>query len=124
MILTFKKNYLLWAALIIAVALILSAFSSKKAHALGLLPFGGQMTSVNYCCNGIQIGVGDPDGGTFMLNWTTLATGFYADYNVFFPDGQYLLGNATLGGSCVIIGSYCESTSIVPETMTMVGSSL
>lgn len=118
-------------SLIIALIIIFSALFSraKKTQAVGLLtPFGGRITYVTYCCNGIAIAVaGEKGSKNFFLDWASLAnpTVNYANYNVFVPMGQPTVGEAAGIAECITIESECESPyTIEGGTVIKIGTGL
>lgn len=118
-----KKNLLICFFILILAGLMGAGFNYWKNNALafGLLPFGGKIKTVTYCCNGIKIKVGSPKGGTFMYSWITSRPYLYYQ---FWRPGPWALGTYSIGGSCVTITSECESSEPVQGTINMIGTSL
>ncbi len=108
------------AALIIAFILIFSAMAYKKIQAQTGIPFGGFVTHVEYCCNGILLQVGPPVGGLYLVGPGSIIFPFYQ----FFRSGVYVLGNASPGGACSLISSECEVTIPAIGTVSIMGTSL
>ncbi len=112
-----KRTILL--AILMSAALITGAFiASKKTQAQsasGLRAFGGQITNTQYCCNGIILTVSGQYGGEFFIDYASIAipTINYANYQVYYGQSQYTLGNASSGGVCVTTSSECESSQTV-----------
>jgi hypothetical protein len=118
-----KKTKKTLLSLILGLMLISLAlfFKIKKTQAqIGMRPFGGNITHVDYCCNGLVLTVTAPDefaeyGGSFFIDWASVAipTVNYANYMIFVGDGQPTIGEATGVGTCVKVSSECESSDPV-----------
>lgn len=83
-----------------------------------IFPFGGFVKSQIRCDNGILLFVGPPRGGLFMLMPGAI---IYARGTP--SAGRWVLGQASLGGACVIVRPH--STTVIPAigTILRVGSS-
>jgi len=97
------------------LGLIILLFISWPKPARAVLGFGGRITNVTICLNGMLFAIGPPVGGLFMYVPGTL-TFAYAQLR----PGPWALGGFTPGGVCILpFGS-------IPAlgTMIMIGTSL
>ena len=92
-----------------------------KASGQGLIPFGGRILLVEYCCNGIAITVGAPRPGRFMI---TTGSIIYPYYNVYRP-GPNVLGTAVpaAGTPCFEAATLCLVPIPVLGIVNQIGSS-
>ncbi|MBI4136417.1 MAG: hypothetical protein HY481_02660 [Candidatus Vogelbacteria bacterium] len=92
-----------------------------KASGQGLIPFGGRILLVEYCCNGVAITVGAPRPGRFLITSGTIIFPFY---NVFTP-GPNVLGTAmpTPGVPCFEAAALCLVPIPVLGIVNQIGSS-
>lgn len=100
-----------------------AVYRGNKAEAQSnLIPFGGQLLMVTYCCNGIKLTVGPPNGGDFLF---MAGSRLYAFYQIF-ASGPWVLGNAFSGGFCLEILSYppCSSISPTDGIIFQIGTSM
>ncbi len=115
-----KINYL---AVLMAITLILGALGlkSEKTQAQAVLPIGGPIVAVYYCCNGVMLTLGAPTPGTYMYYW---GTPLFAHYNVWEP-GPYVLGRGGTPGVCSIPTAFppCAYVTATTGFFTMVGTS-
>src|SRR3989344_3140506 len=85
-------------SLVIAAILITSTYLHTRtvpaAAQTGILPFGGRIAFVEYCCNGVAINVVGPRPGRFLY---TAGSILYAYYNIFAP-GPNVVGTALPDG--------------------------
>lgn len=96
-------------------------FTEKRAEAqLGLTtPFGGKITRVKYCCNGLVLTITNTVnrrfGGDFFMSWVDIAnpTVNYLNYQVFYGGSQNNVGMAAGVGFCVDIEAECEDSNPV-----------
>jgi len=115
-----RKIYFALVTLTLVLATSLGLpFGRREADGFAPLNFGGPITYVSYCCNGVAITVGPPRPGRFLI---TVGTILYAHYNVYIP-GPYVLGSAVPGGTCQIPATYCLVPTPVKGIVTMIGSS-
>lgn len=116
------KKLILLFAVVIAGLILLAPMVAKRSQALGgLLSFGGRITAVEYCCNGVMVSIDPPRPGTFLF---AAGSRLHAYYNIFRP-GPWALGTAHPGGFCQKILAFPPCTSLTPVTGTidMVGTS-
>lgn len=92
-----------------------------RASGQGLIPFGGRILLVEYCCNGVAITVGAPRPGRFMI---TSGTVIFPFYNVFTP-GPNVLGTAipAAGTPCMEAALFCLVPIPVLGIIDKIGSS-
>ncbi|MBI2097826.1 MAG: hypothetical protein HYT46_02765 [Candidatus Vogelbacteria bacterium] len=92
-----------------------------KASGQGLIPFGGRILVVEYCCNGVAITVGAPRPGRFLITSGTIIFPFY---NVFTP-GPNVLGTALPAGGtpCFEAVAFCLVPLPVLGIVSQIGSS-
>ena len=108
-------------AVIFSLALIGLAIFYQQAQAqYSLIPFGGRIEAVNYCCNGIELIIGPPRGGDFLFSWNSI---LYAFYQIYRP-GPWVLGDAEPGGACVHIAGGCETSHPTTGIIRQIGTSL
>ncbi len=91
------KNVLKNIVVLLLVAVLFSAvLSPEKTSAQ--VPFGGPITFIHECVNGIWVIVGAPAGGSYMWLPGTIS------YREGPPkhEGQYLLGMAGGGAPCLV----------------------
>ncbi len=94
-------------------------YKIKKADASLPLPFGGRITAIVYCTNGILVTVGPPLPGMFMFQFgVTTPFAFYQ----FYRPGPAIKGTYVPGGACVLP----PPSPPIPATGTMImaGTSL
>lgn len=60
------------------------------------LNFGGKITWITYCCNGLALTVGPPKPGIFLFTAGSILHAYYQIYRI----GPWVLGSATPGGFC------------------------
>ena len=111
-------------ASVISVALVAGAFlRAERSEALAIIPVGGPILGVFYCCNGIGLTIGAPRPGFFLYPW---GAPLYPFYNITMP-GPYVLGRAIPGGVCMdpdtIIPPPCTVEIPTLGTFVMVGTS-
>ena len=82
-----------------------------------VLPFGGRISNVLFCCNGLTIAVGPPRPGVFLFTFGSI---LHAYYNIFQP-GPWVLGLANPGGVCLTL-PFCFPMP-VEGTIVRVGTS-
>lgn len=100
-----------------------SLFFKQKvdAQVSGIVPFGGVITYVDYCCDGsVLMWVSPPVPGIYI--YSPYVTRMFQNFNIFSP-GPWILGNSVPGGFCDLIVAECEF-GLVGNTITMEGSSL
>lgn len=95
-------------------------FHPKESLALGILPFGGKILYTQYCCNGIMLAVGPPQGGTFIFTGTSQLYAYYQIYRA----GPWVLGDYIPGGTCQVVASECVGTISTTGTIGKIGTSL
>ncbi len=120
-----SKTFIFVFALIIGLASFTGffAYKVKKAEGYcttpnGLLCFGGTITEVKYCCNGVKITVSSPREGKFLL---TKDSKVYMWNNV--TKDQCVMGDANLGGVCKY-GAKCKKIEQVDGTIRQIGTTL
>jgi len=130
---TDKKNLY---AIAFSVLFIFGAlfFNDKKADAQlsPFTPFGGTISKVEYCCNGLILtvdsaGEGGQFGGDFFLNYYDIANPQvnYAYYQVFYGGEQPDTGIAFPVGFCFEIGDECSGGKVVRGgTIIKIGTGL
>src|SRR3989339_674869 len=93
----------------------------ETAHATSSLPFGGMISYVYSCCNGLLLTIGPPGPeGEYMIYWSFLASPLFYQFRATHI-GAWLLGLYEPGGTCQT-GTYC-STSISAYSIIMTGTS-
>lgn len=116
------------SAAIVAGALFFQPNTPLQAQSL-FKAFGGTITYVEYCCNGIVLSISGPRGinaGDYFIDYssTALPTVNYMNYQVFYGGGQNTIGIASPFGYCVEIGEDCEAGYSVSGTITKIGTSV
>lgn len=92
-----RKKLLIFSCLLFFL-FFLSRLAVPELKAQGILPFGGKITLVTYCCNGVMITVGPPRPGNFLFAPGSI---LHAYYNIYTP-GPWVLGLASPGGVCEV----------------------
>lgn len=107
-----KNSHILQFISILSLVIIVNLFIVNKSFAL--LSFGGPITLITPCSNGLMIVIGPPAPGVFMLS---PGTRVYAFWTIGIE--SLVLGNYVPSGACVI------PPVIIPTmgTMTMLGTS-
>ncbi|MBI2100633.1 MAG: hypothetical protein HYT47_01270 [Candidatus Vogelbacteria bacterium] len=115
------KIYLIFLS-VAALGMIFFFFGGGlRASGQGLIPFGGRILVVEYCCNGVAITVGAPRPGRFLI---TSGTVIFPYYNVFTP-GPNVLGTALPAGGtpCFEAIAFCLVPLPVLGIVDKIGSS-
>ena len=93
-------------ALMFSSLLIIGALGARKILALSIIPFGGQIEQVQFCCNGgVLLQVGPPRSGLFLFQ--SGVSRLYAYWQIY-RTGAWVLGTANPGGVCATAASECE----------------
>ncbi|OHA15419.1 MAG: hypothetical protein A3G52_04090 [Candidatus Taylorbacteria bacterium RIFCSPLOWO2_12_FULL_43_20] len=108
---------------IVSISLIYSAFiladNRTDAQSVISTPFGGRITQVEYCCNGLKITIDESarSGGEFFLSWADVANPEvnYRNYQVFTPGRQNTVGQGRIFATCTTMSSKCESSEVVQD---------
>lgn len=105
------------SALVISAALLYPPTSSAQIPGL-LKPFGGRITYVDYCCNGIVLSVTGPTGinnDSYFLSYADVAnpTVNYANYQTYYGGAQSVVGIAAGVAVCSEISEDCMGISTV-----------
>jgi hypothetical protein len=97
--------------------------NNAAACFLGTIPFGGQISQVELCCDGSQlIHIGQPSQGSYLL---TPFTGQCLFDNRAIRPGAWVLGSAMPGGVCLDLANRCSPKPVfdLKGIITMVGTS-
>lgn len=126
---SFPKTIFILLSLFLSVSMVMGAFTYKTnkvngytTTTTGMYAFAGKIESIQICCNGLKIKVGDPSGGEFMF---TTGSMLYAWYNP--TIGQCVMGDAYPIAVCINPYSWppCYSTTGSPDgTIRMMGTTL
>ncbi len=116
-----KKIYFIFLAAAVLGMIFFFSAGSLKVSGQGLIPFGGRILFVEYCCNGVAITVGPPRPGRFLITSGTIIFPFY---NVFTP-GPNVLGTAipAAGTPCLEAAALCLVPIPVLGIVNQIGSS-
>jgi hypothetical protein len=110
-------------AVFIAFGIISSVLliENNRAHAQSaMIPFGGQIENVQYCCDGsVLLTVGPPDPGFY--DYRPGVSTLYEYYQVF-SEGPWVLGTAIPGGYCDLPDAECAG-GIEANTVMSIGTS-
>ena len=125
-------------SILIAVMMVGTAFSLIKAQkyaeaqTLAPIPFGGQIATVELCCNGLQFTTTgqfqSPAYGTFIMEWAkmipnpSLGLGLYSWWSI--VPTEKVIGTAIAGGVCQTIASECSATTPVTWSVNQMGTTL
>ena len=92
-----------------------------KTSGQGLIPFGGRILFVEYCCNGLSLTIEPPRPARFLL---TSGSIIYPYFNVYRP-GPNVLGTAmpAAGVPCLEAVTACLVPIPVLGIITKIGSS-
>ena len=121
------------AATLISIALIAGAyFFQEKSQAQNVIatPWGGVISKVEYCCNGLKITISGPKGinqKDYFLSYSDIAnpTVTYSYYQVFYGAQQNSLGTAFPVATCSTISSECAGQeSVAGGTITKIGTGI
>lgn len=93
----------------------------NTAYAAGPPPFGGQITYMQICCNGILLTLTPPTPGLYMVYWAFLASPLFYMFHTLHP-GVWLLGLYVPPGVC-LTGAYCATTIPAIGSIIMAGTS-
>jgi hypothetical protein len=99
-----SKTVIVVFSLVVSFGMITGAFiyRVKKANGYCVTPngmycFGGTITAVQFCCNGMRISISPPRDGDFLLSYGSMV---YMWWNP--TVGQCVTGDAYPGGICTI----------------------
>lgn len=119
------------SAILICVAIVM-ANNAKEAEAIGVIPFAGQIATVNICCNGIEfITTGQYQSlayGNFIMEWykmtpnPAIGWGLYSWWSIL--PTEKVLGSATPGGVCLTVASECSVATPVLWSVDQMGTTL
>ncbi len=121
----FKQSVIIVFSALFATGMIFSirAYTTNAfcTAPWGMLCFGGPITDVAICCNGIKIEVGDPRDGEFLI---VKATDINMFFNVYTED-ICVKGDAYPGGVCLKPLSWppCTRTDVVDGIVRQIGDS-
>jgi hypothetical protein len=108
------------SAILVAVMAIGLALTHRSlAQSIPGNRFGGRITDVYYCCNGLAIIVGPPSAGWYLFTGGSILK---AHYNIYGP-GPWVLGYARPGGTCLVKEALCLGTLPMQGTILQVGTS-
>ncbi len=87
----------------------------------GILPFGGRVTLVQYCCDGsVMLTItGKTNPGNYIFS--PIASHPYRNFNIFTP-GPNVVGDGNPGGYCQTTTSACYG-GMYANTITRIGTS-
>jgi hypothetical protein len=119
--------------LMIAAALVFSKQTEKaEAQAVTIVPFAGQIATVELCCNGIEFTTtGQYQSvayGTFIMEWYKMipvpaaGLGLYSWWSIL--PGEKVLGSALPGGVCLTVASECSTSIPVVWSVNQMGTTL
>ncbi|MFA5830277.1 MAG: hypothetical protein WC878_00430 [Candidatus Paceibacterota bacterium] len=123
-----SKTALIVFSLVISLGLVAGSFIYKVQKAqgycvtpFGFLCFGGTITSMEICCNGLKLTVSPPRDGDFLL---TIGSMVYMWWNP--TMGQCVMGDAYMGGVCVNPFSWppCSRSENVDGIIRQIGTTL
>ncbi len=121
----FSKKFPIILSLIVGTGLIALVFIYNLNNVYGYVTtesgmrvFGGKVTDVTICCNGLKLKVGDKD--TFLLTATSDVRMWYNP-----TKGQCVIGDSYPGGVCLKPKDFCFPTGgITDGTIRMIGTTL
>lgn len=103
-----------------------------EAQSVAQIPFAGQLSKVELCCNGIKFSMTQQyqtvARGTFIMEWykmvpnPLLGWGLYSWWAL--VSGEKVVGGATPGGVCLTVASECETSQAVQFSVNQVGTTL
>ena len=104
------KTFLIIFSLVLSIGMISGSYVYKTKAATicsnGLYCFGGEITQIKVCCNGLKVTVKKgPFGGDYMF---TVGSMLYMWYNL--TPGQCVTGDAWIGGVCKIPTAWRAAT--------------
>lgn len=121
----FSKTFIVAFSLLLSISMITGSYLYKvkrtNAYCItqnGMICFGGQVTFLELCCNGIKLYVGTE---TYM--WI-ITTRLYMWWNP--TMGQCVLGDAYISGVCLTPLSWppCSGSSYTLGTIRQMGTTL
>jgi len=115
-----KKLYLIFLMTAVLGLTLFFLGGQLKVSGQGLIPFGGRIMVVEYCCNGVAITVGPPRPGRFLLTAGAIPFPYYN----FYTPGPYVLGTAIPPlEPCFEVVAACLVPIPVTGQITKIGSS-
>lgn len=113
---------MLGLSLVVGLCIVLLPGKNRTdAFTRGILPFGGRITFVQYCCDGsVMLTItGQKNPGNYIFS--PYASRLYRNFNVFAP-GPNVVGDGNPGGYCQTTTSSCYG-GMYANTITRIGTS-
>lgn len=134
-----SKNRILYGTSVLIFCFLIgtsihSIKEAREAEAVTVapLPFGGQIASVEVCCNGIKFSTTgqyqSPIYGTFIMEWPkmipnpAIGLGLYSWWSI--TSSEKTIGSAIPSGVCITVASECETSQAVTYSVNQMGTTL
>jgi len=124
----FSKTLVIVFSLVVSAGLVAGAFIYKTNGVYGyntsdggMRLFGGKISAIKLCCNGLKITIDKPLDGKFMFGGGST---LYAWYNL--SQNQCVTGDAYPYGECIIITTWppCDDEEDADGTIRNIGTTL